>query len=303
MKGESTMENFVKEFKAKKMDKEERIDYILDNHEEWVEFFKKKSKKKPEVLEGFFKKMADVKVAKSFLATVKYAKKEGIDLDPGLAALMYRFIELTFSGKSKEGEELAEVMNLYTEAVNMMIAKRKKKMAKKCGITEELAGDFLVKVPSRGFVENVNAMGTYTHKICGFIYRMSEKKAFTEEQLKDPAFFRNIFEFLFEKDFISNIAINILLEFKDNSKGFKGNQKTVWNTLTILALQCLESYSKKDIKELLAYYLERRENDKKKERDHARRIVLSETVDEKVTPRLYKVVNKLKANEDYAEFV
>lgn len=295
------MKRFIKEYKNK-FGKEERLDYLAENLDRMVNFYVRRGRNEQEVIAEAFKKMNNMKTAKAFKKLAKLNKKDGEFLPVGLPVLLYAFVENIFQVAKSDEEK--EILSVYSDTIDLLLEKKIKKMVKKTGCTEALAKELLVKVPDKQFAPNEKSVAVATYRICGTLYRLVEKPDFidtTDGKHKNVQLYRNIFKFLFEEDLVSNVAVNILLENKINSKDFKTKQKDVWNALTIFALSEIEGFNKKVIKELVKYYGDRRMNDDKKGRDQARRIVLSQNIDKEAFPKLSKVVEKLSDKKGYAD--
>ena len=297
------MKRFIKEYKNK-FDKEERLEYLADNLDRIVNFYVRRGRSEQNVVAEGFKKMNNLKTAKAFRKLAKLNNKNEEFLPVGLPVLLYGFLENIYQ-VSKSEEEM-EIVGIYSEVIDILLEKKVKKMVKKTGCSEALAKELLVKVPDKDFAPNEKSAAVATYKICGALYRLVEKTNpefidTANNKHKDVEFYRGIFKFLFEKDLVSNVAINILLENKINSKDFKTKQKDVWNALTAFALSEIESFDKKVIKDMVKYYAARRLADDKKGRDQARRIILSQNIDKETFPKLSKVVEKLSDKKDYAD--
>jgi hypothetical protein len=303
------IQNFIENSSAKslkKMDKDERLGFIARSMPELIAFHKKDGRFQPELLVKVYERMGDAKIAKGI---AKLAKDNGLEIEA--APLIYEFLDSYYmeKGKQLEGEEKEAhlaIANMYLSTVQSILNKRAKKMAKKLNITEDFAMELLTSVPSKEYVDNPKVLGIYVGKLTRQLYsEVADGKTFIVDAAVDssPDLYRKIFKYLFEKDFLSNIAINILLEYKDNLKGMKENQKTIWNALTTFALEELDSYKSDALKELVIHYINRRKADAKKNKDQARRVVLSESIDQESYPNLFKVATKLKKKDEYKEFI
>ena len=302
------IESFIEKSSAKalkKMDKDERLGFVARNLPDLIDFHKKDGRFQPELLAKVYERLTNDKIAKAFS---KLAKEDAVEVEA--APLLHDFLELLTSKSNQvDGEEkeaYVAMMNSYLEVLTKIIGKRAKKMAKKLNISEDLAMELLIIMPSKEYVTNEKVLGIYVGKITRQLYsEVADNKTNLVDAAVDasPELYRKIFKYLFEKDFLSNIAINVLLEYKDNLKGMKDTQKAVWSALTTFALEELDSFKSDALKELIIHYVNRRKADVKKNKDQARRVVLSESIDEETYPNLFKAVNKLKKKDEYKEFL
>lgn len=295
------MKAFIKEWKPKKMSKDERLNYLSANLQELIDFFNKKSRKDPQTLKQLFELMEDIKTAKTFKALVK----EDENIDSGIVSLLYSFITAYHHKVKPDDEKGLEVLNLYNDCIDSILKKPIKKMVKKTGITEDNAKELLIVLPNRKIVKNEYLASLYTNRLLKKFYDIALKDKIADaEKDKTKELYESIFKFLIDKDLYTAICIQVLLEYKENSKNLKANQKVVWSALTEMALTGLEDgYKPKVIKEFIKVYVEKRKADQKKNRDQARRIILSQNIDKEAHPKLSAVIDELVEKKNYADFL
>lgn len=301
------IENFIRESgekSLKKMSKSERLELVSLAVPNIINFFKKDSRFQPELTAQLLSRLENEKIAKAFSKLAK----DGV-LEMEIAPFLYEFMSINVNKSSTmEGEEkesLLSLVNIYLEALSNILDKRAKKMVKKTNVNKDFALELLRIVPTRDYVTDKKVMGIYVGKITRKLY----SEVLGENHIVDAAtdatvsLYKDIFKFLFDGDLLTIIAINILLEYKDNLKNMQESQKAVWNALTEFALTELNECKSGEIKELITHYIERRKNDHNKNKDQARRIVLSEYIDANEYSKLAKVVDKMKGKPEYKDYL
>ena len=282
--------NEMKPKKVKKMDKVELSDIILDYQNDIIEFYIKKNhlQKVAPVIDELFAVLAIKKVAKAFKAVCKTE-----DADMGLAVVFNAFLV-------KSAADLEdEVVDIYIECINKLLKKKIKKIEKKTGLSFECARDLLAIAPGKQYISNENFIGLYVTRMLTRLY--NEAKA-QKDILADTKAIKDLFKIIFGKELLDVVAVNILLQKKEYMNGLTEDQLTVWNNLTVFALETIEGEEKKHVVELVEYYIERRVKDDKKQRDAARRIALT-SVQEDDYKRLAKVVAKMAKDQKVAKYL
>lgn len=287
------MKEFLNEMKPKKvkrMDKVELSDIILDYQNDIIEFYVKKNhlQKVAPVIDELFAVLSSKKVAKAFKAVCKTE-----DADMGLAVVFNAFLV-------KNAADLEEeVVDIYIECINKLLKKKIKKIEKKTGLSFECARDLLAIAPGKQYISNENFIGLYVTRMLTRLYNEAKVQ---KDVLADTKAIKDLFKVIFGKELLDVVAVNILLQKKEYMNGLTEDQLTVWNNLTVFALETIEAEDKDHVVELVEYYIQRRNKDDKKQRDAARRISLT-SVQAEDYKRIAKVVSKLAKDQKVAKYL
>lgn len=289
-----SVKEFLKEWKTKKvkeMDKDDRTLLLYENIPTIVEFYIKKGHKEQELVNKLFDRMEAKVFAKTLLRILKTVDETPVDL--GMATVIADFLE-------KRGKNLEEDLNeLYTKAIDKILKTRIKKLHKKLGLDKDLLKELLVVVADKDAISDDRYVGIYVQRMTRKLYAIAKEN---ELGLNDTKTIKKLFKSLFHKELLNSIAVNILLERKDMVRSFNENQLAIWNALTNFALDTIEKNKKKEIKELIEYYVVRRAKDAEKGRDSARRIQFAQ-ISEEEYPKIYTVYEKLSEKEKYSRFL
>lgn len=272
------------------------VDDIIDTlnryEEDLVKWFIKYSFKKNEEnnLIAFYKIMTKPKFYKAVKKIVK--KDVGFKLSPDFSLIISGFMS-----RFIKDETMDELRQKYFEVASELLKKRVKKLIK-IGIDEKLALELGMTIPSSNIEKTQTMVGHYTRLICQKIYKMSA----TNVVVTDIKVLTKMFKYLFPEDYISLVAINILLEHKSRINGSSETQIKVWNMLTDVSLFSLEKLDKKELKVALTTYVSTRIRDSKRDNDPARRISLTSISDDQF-PLVYKVVNKLAKDDENKKYL
>jgi hypothetical protein len=284
------MKEFTKEWKPKKMDKDERVRVLSDSIPGIVTYYIKKGHRDQDAVNELFDKMEDEKLAKTLLKVLKEDDAENIDL--GLATVVADFLERRHD---KIGEE---IVTMYDDAINKILKKRIKKVSKKLDLEKDIVKELLVIVPDKEAISDERFVGIYSQKITRKLYALAKDIDLGLDETKQV---KKLFKELFDENLIEAIAANILLERKENIKNFNDKQTAVWNLMTSFALETIEALKKKDIRELLEYYIGRRQKDAEKGRDFARRVQLSQVSED--YEKILSVVEDMSEKEKFKKFL
>ncbi len=288
-----SMKNFLNEWKPKNlkgMDKDTRTCLLFDYIPTISEFYIKKGHKAQKEVNELFDRMEDPKFVKLLLRILKTSDSTPVDL--GMATVIADFIERR---RQKLDEDLVDS---YKTAIDKILKKRIKKISKKVEVDKDLLTELLVVVPEPDAISDPRFVGIYVYRMTRKLYAISKDN----ELGLDTKLVKKLFKALFGKDLQNDVAISILLERKDIIRNFNEEQKAVWNLLTNFALDTLESNKKKELKELIEYYIMRRSKDAEKQRDSARRIQFA-NISEEDFKRLHSVANKLSEKDKYKKFL
>lgn len=289
-----SVKEFLKVWKTKKvkeMDKDDRTLLLYENIPSIVEFYIKKGHREQEEVNKLFERMESKMFAKTLLRILKTADETPVEL--GMATVITDFLEK----RKKNLEE--ELIELYTKAVDKILKKRIKKLHKKLGLDKDLLKELLVVVADKDAISDERFVGIYVQRMTRKLYVIAREN---ELELNDTKSIKKLFKSLFNKELLNSIAVNILLERKEMVHNFNENQLAIWNALTNFALDTIENNKKKEIKELIEYYVVRRAKDAQKGRDSARRIQFAQ-ISEEEYPKIYTVYEQLAEKEKYSKFL
>jgi hypothetical protein len=273
------------------MDKDDRTFLLYDHIPTIVELYIKKGHKSQDLVKELFDRMEDPKFAKTLKRILKTPDASPVDF--GMATVIADFLERR---RQQIDEDLIE---MYTDAIDKILKKRVKKISKKVNIEGDLIKELLVVVAEPTAISDPRFIGLYVSRMLRKLYAISREN---EIGLEDHKTLKKLFTALFGKEEINQVAINVLLERKDFIRNFNENQMAVWNLVTNFALEVLEKNEKKELKELVEYYITRRAKDAEKQRDSARRLQFAQ-ISEEDYPKLHKVAAKLSKNEEYSQFL
>jgi hypothetical protein len=288
------VKEILKDLKGKNfngLNKDDRTYMVYENMHSLVDFYIKKGHKAHQIVDEIFDRFENPKVAKAFTRIVKTQDEYPLDL--GTATVLADFLE---KRHQKIDEELVEQ---YSNVIDKILKKRIKKLNKKLGLEKDLLKELLVVVSEPDAISDPRFVGIYVQRMLRKLYVIAKDN---ETGLEDVKSVKKLFKALFGEDLLNDIAVNILLERKDFIRNFNESQKSVWNLMTNFALETLEKNKKKELKELVAYYVVRRAKDAKRDRDSARRIQFAQ-ISEEDYPRLHAVAEKLSEDDENSKFL
>jgi len=276
-----SVKDLLKEWKPKKMDKDERIRVISDNLSDLTTFYIRRGFKEQDIVTVIFEKMMDLKFAKTLK---KVIKDNGDNNDLTVVVLLYNFLE------RNHGKIDSDVNDIYCGIIDDLLKKKVKKLRKKItDLDESTIKELLAIMPDKAMVENERIVGIYVQRIIRKLYALSK-----ESELKlDNKTLKKLFMSLFNEDFINTVVMEISLERKDVIRHLDDKQMVVWNILTNFVLSYLEEMKKKEIKQRLSYYIDRREKDDKRGKDSARRIQFTQ-ISSETYPKVSEVISDMK---------
>jgi len=275
-----SVKELLKEWKPKKMNKDERLRVISDNLSDLTTFYIRRGFKEQDIVTVIFEKMMDLKFAKTLKKVVKENKENN---DPALVVLLYNFLE-----RNHDKIE-TDVNDIYCGIIDELLKKKVKKIKKKVDLDESTIKELLAIIPDKSMIENERIIGIYVQRLIRKLYALSK-----ESELKlDNKILKKLFMSLFNEDFLNAVIMEIALERKDIIRHLDDKQMIIWNILTNFVLSYLEEGKKKEIKERLAYFIDRRERDDKRGKDSARRIQFTQ-VSAETYPKVSDVISDMK---------
>lgn len=291
------MKDFLSYCKPKKMSVEDLAELIYEYQQDIIKGYIKKAHDiqfTKTTLNELFNRMANPKFAKAINFLLKKKNKDVYNVDCGLSVVIGAFIER----KHNNEEVTEELIETYLDIINKLLKPRVKEVEKKCPLNKTIITDLLVVAPSREYISNEKFVGVYSQKMLKKLYALS-KEADLGLTAKDVS---KMFKAILGKDLLDVIAVNVLLEKKDFIKGLNEQQQAVWNIMTDFALSVIEKEDKKHVVELLEYYVERRINDSKRNKDAQRRIQIASVVEEDY-PKITKAVKKLSKDTKMSQYL
>jgi len=292
------MKNFLKQWNPKalkKMSKDDRTDLLYECIPSLVSDYIKKGHQRPDEVTELFNRMEENDKFITNLLRILKTHDEGDPVTPvdlGMATIIADFLA------QRHGKLSEEMVESYNKAINKILKKRIKKGVKKTGLEKDLVKELLVVVSEPDAISNPKFMGIYVHRVLNKLYALARETNVTLEA--DTV--KKLFKFLFGKESLNEVAVNVLLEYRDKFSKFNQAQQTVWNTVTQFALDTLEGNEKKEIRDLLEYYCSRRKKNENGGNDRARRIQFA-AINAEDYPRLTKAVKKLSDNEELAKYL
>lgn len=283
------VKDFLKEWKPsqlKNLSKEDRAYLLYDYLGTISEFYIKRAHKAQTEVNELFDRMENKKFAKALQTLLKMKKF----VEPVIATIIADFLEKRHASISPE------LLQTYRELISKILKKRVKDVVKatnsKGAGAEPLFEELLVIVSEPTAVSNPRFVGIYVNKMANKLYALTKG----DFMLPDTETVSKMFQELFGKEMMNDVAVALLLERQDRMKTLNDDQKETWNGLTVFALEQLESNKKKELAEVIKYYNKRRANDHSKGRDSTRRVDLTALSAEDF-PRLNKVIDKLHKEE------
>lgn len=293
------MKEFLNECKPKKMSKEELADLILEHQRDLIKSFVKGAHKQ----ENFnqVNRLYDIMSTEKFMKALKYILKEKLDLDVGFAVIINGLFERRLN-RDDHPEFKENFYEGYMKILSKLLKGRIKDIQDKVDIDKVLLTEILAITPTESIISNPRVTGIYFRKIMKKMYYFAGQENAVLHELTAKQI-KKLISMIFGKNLIDVVAVETLLEPKETIRNFNEHQLTLWNTMTQFALTVIEKMDdKEEIKKLLKYYVQRRTNDTKNNRDNARRIQLS-TISEEDYPKTAKIVAKMAAKEEYASYM
>lgn len=277
---------------VKEMSKNERTNVLYHFIPTIAQFYMRKGYKSPEDVTQLFDRMENKKFVSNILRILKTVDETPMELD--MAVVMSDFLG---SRGSKLDDEMIEK---YTKAITKLLESRTRYVVKKTGLKKDLIQEILVVVPEPDSVgNNPHTIGAYVNKVLSKLYGLAKE---ADVELGDYESAKKLLRVIFGKDNLDAVAVNILLEYRDKYSRFNEQQKAVWNLFTLAALDVLESKKKKEARELLIQFCERRKKDESNNRDKPRRIQF-ESMNEEDYPTIRKAVKKLSEVDKYVKYL
>ena len=295
--GTIIMKELIKMLGDKKMSKEERMDLILDSQNDLIKYFIKDGFRPNEA--ETIKKLYDAIEKPKFIKALKsIIKKVPDELSRGYAVILYGYVQSHQNDKDKvmySDEE--SVIEVFAQMISSILKKDVKRIAKKTNIPVSVVTEILVIAPSLEYISSVNVLGIYSQRMMQKLYRATGD----DVQITTKALTK-LFGMIFDKANLNAVAINALLERKDNVTHLTEAQRTIWNTVTDWALGIIEGLDKEVMIKTLKEYYRRRNKDAKNDKnkrggDSPRRVNLAQLPEEDY-PKIRKAIKKLLKNED-----
>lgn len=293
------MKDFLNVCKPKKMSKEELADIILEYQRDLIKSFVKGAHKQENF--NHVNRLYDMMSTEKFVKALKYIFKEKLELDVGFAVIINGLFERRLN-RDEHPEFKENFYDSYMKILSKLLKGRIKEIQEKIDIDKMLLTEILAIAPAEWIISNPRVTGIYFRKIMKKVYYFAGQENSVLHELTAKQI-KKLFSMIFGKNLIDVVAVEALLEPKETMRNFNEHQLALWNTMTQFALTVIEKQEDKEqIKKLIKYYVQRRTNDAKNNRDSARRIQLS-TVSEEDYPKIAKIVAKLASKEEYASYM
>jgi hypothetical protein len=302
------MEQWTKK-NLKRMEKEDITGLLYDLLPDLVSYYIRKGHhtENRELVETLFAKM--VATEPDFLKHLKRVVKAD-DFSPVNPSVATIISDLLAYAVRKDSENLRndenaqpfmsdEMKETYKKLIGKILGKRVDKLSKKLGLSNDYISELLVVVPDPDVVGDAKYLGNYVFRILRKMYALAKEG---DTPISDTKTIRKLFKGIFGEDMLNYVAVNVLLERKDNISRFNNQQIELWNLVTEFALDQIESNDKEEVRNLITYFVERREKDADKGRDFARRIPLTSIADDVYT-KIAKAVSKVSEKEKLAKFL
>lgn len=286
------IEKFINCCRPKKMDKDEMIDLLLEAQEDLIEYFVKfaHNPKHADRTAAVYERLGSKTTVKAIKEIEKHDK-----LEKGFVLVASNYINYA---TTKEEYDV-DIVDKYTKLIKKVLKDDTKEISEKTGIDEDIVTELLVVIPDEKYRNNEKYVRIFMQKVLRKIYMLSKTR---EDIITNPKQIKKFFKLTFGKDVLDLIAIYVLLERKEVMEKFNASQVAVFNKITVFALEYIESREKKKIKKMLKEYIRIRMNDDKRGKDAARRFNFAGITDD-TYGEIYKVVEKLKADEDLAKYL
>ena len=284
-----------------KMDKHDAYITVLRELSDLTEWYFRYGVTRRNELEALYERM---KSKKGYARHIKNALKEESNPFPdGYSFILTDFINKFGRDEIEEGSEMAEVLTIYSEALEKMNKRRAKGMAKDLDMPKDIAmeiamiypGEMLNKynawVFTREFVRRLESLQKYTCKE-GENAEAEGKDGFSEFDLAEPKFLKKLFKGFFGKDpeTLVRVYANMLLDRESMKKNYTDSQVKLFDNMTALVLNGIEKLPLKAVKAIADMYTKRRDEDAKRDKDAKRRVIVSDLVYEDC-PKLVTVFN------------
>lgn len=207
-------------------------------------------------------------------------------------------VNFFFSNKKavSNAEEYQDLSDIYYTTFVSLNKKYISKIMEKLSVSEELAATMAIMVPKLEEEEGRNPMviRSQTYALLNQLYSYAESTLNASGNpevivnLDNEEVIKNILKYLF-KDNLQEAILAILLEKRENKQNFNDNQNAVWATITLVAIDILESLEKEQQKSIIAEYADRRKNNL----EVARRISLKNGISKEDYPKIMKRIDKI----------
>lgn len=278
-----------------RLDKNERIDTVYKYVPDIFEWFVTYGHKHQETMKKLISVLNTPKVAKAFKRIVKDSF-EYDDVEPLGVQFATILNEVITRGENIEDE----VFDTYSKVIMTILKGEIKALTKATGISNALALNLLVILPSPDVIANQRVVGIYVNKIARKLYALADRSE--PELINNVKQLRKVFKFLFGKEYLPEVYVSILLERKYHGEQ-SDNVKALHIMLSNMAMTGLEALDKKELRDALINYANRRAHDDKNKRDAARRVQFN-TYSADDYPRTLKTIKKLtKKEENYSKYL
>lgn len=311
----------------RKMDKGDAYRAFLQELPDVVQHYFRNCVTKKAELDVLHEKLSSMK---GYARFVKHACKveESNPFPDGYSYILIDFIKKQALGKDPADLDngLDEVLTIYSNAVEKMNKGRQKKMAKDLDLPKALAlelaviypGDVLSKHNAWVFVRELSYRLSQLQKTyCPVIKEAEQAEAEgadkkttakkVEEPKKEtpvpvdpslqfdfskPKFIKKLFKGFFGDDeaVLEKVYENLMLDKLVVTTHYNENQKRLWDAVTQYLLKSLEKQDVKFIKRVIDYYVKRRNFEKSRDTDVARRVSLADVSYEEF-PKIATVIN------------
>lgn len=244
--------------------------YLLDNLPETIEFMLKYGYiKKPEIMEvkkDIYEKLKDEKFVKFLIKQLEDDEEVG---NIKLLPVIYREILETERSEAAKAnvnnEEHQDVDVAMIKKLVEKILKKKIKKLTKAGVPENLAFDILTIVPCTDIFEY--SRGYRIRMFFDTLYEYSKGMSVQ---------FDTITDIIFDHSMYVPVIVFALLERKDKFSKLTDSQKTLYLDISNWCFSTMNNMKKDEIKEIINYFVQARQNSEKKGEDSNRRYALSQ---------------------------
>lgn len=289
-----------------KLEKDERYEKFIEELKKFTSYFFRNYMDK-EKMDKIQEMLAKGKYAKLIKKACK--EEETNPFPDGFSFILTEFIQKN-SNVAKSDDDLADVLKIYTKAIDKMCKRRAKAISKDLGIPKDSALELAVIYP--GKVLHQGNTITFVKELQRRLFSL-QRKCNEEVENGEPEFkkcdfakekivkklYKNFFLFDDNEEIENRLFTYLMLEKKSAYKYANDAQNKLFETITTWLLSRLEKLPIKQLEKIIKFYIKKRDNDNN---DSERRVNIS-GIDATEYPKIAAAFSPDKYRDEYKKFI
>ena len=244
-----------------------------------------------DVKEGICNKIKDKSFIKFITKRLKHdeTERESLMLLP-IVSFDIMEADINKYREAKTDNDEAEYPSYVNDLLSLgkiIVGKKLSKLVKH-GVSESLATDLLMIVPTSKVIKDGNKTGYFrVKKLMQVLYK--DASVLTED-----IHFDKIVKYLFNSEMVPTLITMLLLEKNETKSDFNENQIKVFNDITKWCFNTMSNMSPEQNLEILTSYVNTRKKDAEMNRDSNRRFFISSLPDSDEYKTIWAAIRKIE---------